>query len=123
MQIYLRAHASLRDDMADWAAAVAALLDASPDAPRQLLLAFAEPDSDSPADAEGGSCIAPHLAQRFLVRCDAVRALSPYSSYPNHHNTIPQCCTAAAAGCDTQGPGRLPRQTQSGGLHARPDQL
>jgi hypothetical protein len=85
-QVYLRAHASLRDDMADWAAAVAALLAASPDAPRQLLLLLAGED-EAGAGAAGPpgrepAAVAPpaafpgHLLHSFLVKCDAARAAS-----------------------------------------------
>ncbi|KAK9838464.1 hypothetical protein WJX81_000965 [Elliptochloris bilobata] len=75
-RIYLRAHVTLHDEMGDWAAAVAALLDASPDAPRQLLLAFAGADEEPPSAGEGGpaawrpALIAPHLAHAFLIKCD-----------------------------------------------------
>ena len=81
-QVYLRAHVTLRDDMADWAAAVAALVDASPDAPLALLRAFAGADEVPPADGEGGAAawrpapIAPHLAHSFLVKCDQVSAVA-----------------------------------------------
>ena len=79
-QIYLRVHATLRDDMADWMAAVAALVDASPDAPLQLLRAFAGADEVPPADGEARAGvwrpapIAPHLAHSFLVKCDQVNS-------------------------------------------------
>lgn len=81
-QVYLRAHVTLRDDMADWAAAVAALVDASPDAPPALLRAFAGADEAPPANGEGGAAawrpapIAPHLAHSFLVKCDQVGAIA-----------------------------------------------
>lgn len=61
--------------MADWAAALAELLDASADAPRALLAALADlGDGDGGAAAGGPLRVQPCIVLNFLIRCDAVRA-------------------------------------------------
>lgn len=95
---------TLRDDLADWAAAVAALVDASPGAPLQLLRAFAGADEVPAADGEAGDAawrpppIASHLAHSFLVKCDQVRAPPRVLQGLLHCITVPGSSPALALG-------------------------
>jgi hypothetical protein len=83
LQVYLKAHSTLRDDMKEWLRGFAALYEASPLTVRLLLSAVA---SDQHMDASFGSLagqgdeapgVGDHIVDTFLVRNDQVGAAHP----------------------------------------------
>ena len=82
VQVYLRSHSNLRDDMREWRSALQALFEATPLAARMLLALAASDNLAAFSQALGlGNHmreLAPHFLENFITRNEQVQPLYIY---------------------------------------------